>query len=82
MACCHLWNGDNVLFFSPQEMAKILNHPRVYSFLHVPIQSASDSVLADMKREYCADDFRHVVDFLKDKLVVFQLLYSEVVFRL
>ena len=63
-------------------MSKILNHPRVYSFLHVPVQSASDSVLADMKREYCADDFRHVVDFLKDKLVVFQLLYSGVVFRL
>ena len=54
----------------------------MYSFLHVPVQSASYSVLADMKREYCADDFRHVVDFLKDKLVVFQLLYSEVVFRL
>ena len=50
-----------------QEMAKILKHPRVYSFLHVPVQSASDNVLADMKREYCVDDFRHVVDFLKDK---------------
>ena len=56
-------------------MAKILNHPRVYSFLHVPVQSASDSVLADMKREYCADDFRHVVDFLKDKLVVFPIVH-------
>lgn len=27
-----------------QEMAKILNHPNVYAFLHIPIQSASDSV--------------------------------------
>lgn len=51
-----------------EEMAKLLNHPQVYSFLHVPVQSASDNVLADMKREYCADDFRHVVDFLKDKV--------------
>lgn len=64
-----------VVFISPQEMAKILNHPRVYSFLHVPVQSASDSVLADMKREYCADDFRHVVDFLKDKLVMFPIVH-------
>lgn len=48
-------------------MAKILNHPHVYSFLHVPVQSASDNVLSDMKREYCADDFRHVVDFLREK---------------
>ena len=58
--------------FSPtsvslQEMAKILNHPRVYAFLHVPVQSASDSVLMDMKREYCIDDFKRVVDFLKER---------------
>ena len=48
-------------------MAKILSHPRVYSFLHVPVQSASDNVLADMKREYSVDDFMHVVDFLKER---------------
>ncbi|KAM9310437.1 threonylcarbamoyladenosine tRNA methylthiotransferase isoform 1-T1 [Pholidichthys leucotaenia] len=51
-----------------QEMAKILNHPRVYAFLHVPVQSASDSVLMDMKREYSVDDFRRVVDFLKERV--------------
>ena len=50
-----------------QEMAKILNHPQVYSFLHVPVQSGSDSVLMDTKREYCQADFRHVVDFLKER---------------
>ena len=50
-----------------QEIAKILEHPRVYSFLHVPVQSASDSVLMDMKREYCQADFRHVADFLKQQ---------------
>lgn len=48
-------------------MAKILNHPRVYSFLHVPVQSGSDSVLMGMRREYCRDDFKHVVDFLKER---------------
>ncbi|KAI2655845.1 Threonylcarbamoyladenosine tRNA methylthiotransferase [Labeo rohita] len=52
------------------EMAKILNHPRVYAFLHVPVQSASDSVLMDMKREYCCADFRRVVDFLKENAFV------------
>ncbi|NXC82235.1 CDKAL methylthiotransferase, partial [Cercotrichas coryphoeus] len=51
-----------------EEMAKILNHPRVYAFLHIPVQSASDSVLMDMKREYCVADFKQVVDFLKEKV--------------
>ncbi|XP_059469471.1 threonylcarbamoyladenosine tRNA methylthiotransferase [Neocloeon triangulifer] len=50
------------------EMAKILNHPRVYSFLHVPVQSASDGVLADMKREYVRSDFEGLVDFLREKV--------------
>jgi len=54
-------------FSVQQEMAKILNNPRVYAFLHVPVQSASDSVLMDMKREYCCADFRQVMDFLKEK---------------
>lgn len=50
------------------EMAKILQHPKVYSFLHVPVQSGSDSVLGDMKREYCRSDFERVVDTLRAKV--------------
>ena len=46
-------------------MAAILSHPRVYSFLHVPVQSGSDAVLADMKREYSVDDFCAVADYLQ-----------------
>uniref|UniRef100_A0A1A9ZKW6 tRNA-t(6)A37 methylthiotransferase n=1 Tax=Glossina pallidipes TaxID=7398 RepID=A0A1A9ZKW6_GLOPL len=51
-----------------EEIAKILKHPRVYSFLHVPVQSGSDAVLGDMKREYCREDFEQVVDFLRAKV--------------
>ncbi|XP_054291033.1 threonylcarbamoyladenosine tRNA methylthiotransferase-like isoform X2 [Macrosteles quadrilineatus] len=51
-----------------EEMARILSHPRVYAFLHVPVQSGSDSVLGDMKREYCRIDFEKVVDFLRLKV--------------
>jgi len=50
------------------EMAKILNHDRVYTFLHVPVQAGSDAVLADMKREYNVADFEKVVDFLRERV--------------
>ena len=48
-------------------MALILSHPRVYAFLHLPIQAGSDAVLAEMKREYTSDDFRKIVDYLREK---------------
>ena len=34
-----------------EAIAKIMNSDRVYKFLHVPIQSGSDAVLSDMKRD-------------------------------
>lgn len=51
-----------------EEISKILEHPRVYSFLHVPVQSGSDQVLADMKREYSCADFEQVVDYLNSRV--------------
>lgn len=47
-----------------EEIAEILQHPCVYSFLHVPVQSGSDSVLNAMKREYTVSEFKQVVDTL------------------
>ena len=59
---------NSTLSLSFQEMAKILNHPRVYAFLHVPVQAGSDRTLYEMRREYTVEDFRHVVDFLQSKV--------------
>uniref|UniRef100_A0A2P2I1K8 Threonylcarbamoyladenosine tRNA methylthiotransferase n=1 Tax=Hirondellea gigas TaxID=1518452 RepID=A0A2P2I1K8_9CRUS len=50
------------------EMGRILQHPRVYKFLHVPVQSGSTNVLYDMKREYTREEFCTVVDTLRDSV--------------
>ncbi|UIZ20614.1 hypothetical protein KXD40_000299 [Peronospora effusa] len=49
-------------------IAEVLKHDRVYSFLHVPVQSGSDDVLLAMNREYTRDDFRRVADKLLAKV--------------
>eukprot|EP01084_Bolivina_argentea_P279799 478393_1 len=41
-----------------------LNHPNIYSFLHIPVQSASNNVLDSMKRKYHLKDFERVCDHL------------------
>lgn len=51
-----------------ESIAKILNNPKVYAFLHVPIQSASNKVLENMKRKYTREEFCRVVDFLRSNV--------------
>ncbi|KAJ3389308.1 hypothetical protein HDU84_008855 [Entophlyctis sp. JEL0112] len=50
------------------EIVKILSHPRVFSFLHVPVQSGSDRVLDAMRRQYTANEFSHIVRTLRDNV--------------
>ncbi|XP_009379447.2 threonylcarbamoyladenosine tRNA methylthiotransferase isoform X1 [Pyrus x bretschneideri] len=49
-----------------KEIAEVLRHPCVYSFLHVPVQSGSDTVLTAMNREYTISEFKTVVDTLTE----------------
>ncbi|XP_068313315.1 uncharacterized protein [Pyrus communis] len=49
-----------------KEIAEVLRHPCVYSFLHVPVQSGSDTVLTAMNREYTVSEFKTVVDTLTE----------------
>ncbi len=47
-----------------EAVAQILNHPKVFAFLHVPVQAGSNRVLDAMRREYTVEEYRRVVDFI------------------
>ncbi|GFR41988.1 hypothetical protein Agub_g2668, partial [Astrephomene gubernaculifera] len=47
-----------------ESLAAALRHPAMFAYLHVPVQSGSDAVLAAMKREYTVAEFRRVIDTL------------------
>lgn len=45
-------------------IALILNHPRVFQFMHICVQSGNDEILDKMNREYYVKDFEQVCDYL------------------
>jgi len=46
----------------------MFKEPKVFKFLHLPVQSASDSLLRDMERGYTASDFMRIVSVVRSKV--------------
>ncbi len=45
-----------------KELADAFHDPKVYRFLHMPVQSGSDRILESMGRRYLAEDFLRIID--------------------
>ncbi|KAK8797397.1 hypothetical protein WA158_004605 [Blastocystis sp. Blastoise] len=45
-------------------IAEFLKQPYVYSFIHIPVQSGSNKVLTEMRRQYSREDYITVCDYL------------------
>lgn len=61
-------NPDTV-FDIVDELVEVLREPRVYKYLHIPLQSADDRVLKLMKRRYTYDEFKYLVLEFRRKVV-------------
>lgn len=48
-------------------LIKSFENPKVFKFLHVPVQSGSNKVLADMKRGHTAETFREISEKFRTK---------------
>ena len=46
-----------------EELAQLMAEcPKLYNFLHLPVQSGSDDVLADMRRQHSVSEFEEIVE--------------------
>ncbi|MEF8974376.1 MAG: tRNA (N(6)-L-threonylcarbamoyladenosine(37)-C(2))-methylthiotransferase [Haloarcula sp.] len=52
-----------------EELAAVFaEHDELYNFIHAPVQSGSDDVLADMRRQHAVSEYLEVVETLDDQL--------------
>ncbi|MBX0323776.1 tRNA (N(6)-L-threonylcarbamoyladenosine(37)-C(2))-methylthiotransferase [Halomicroarcula sp. F13] len=52
-----------------EELAAVFaEHDQLYNFIHAPVQSGSDDVLADMRRQHAVDEYLEVVEAFDDAL--------------
>ncbi|MGE0551476.1 MAG: tRNA (N6-isopentenyl adenosine(37)-C2)-methylthiotransferase MiaB [Kofleriaceae bacterium] len=51
--------------FTDDVIAAIAEEPKICKYVHLPLQSGSDTVLARMKRGYTVDDYRAIVGALR-----------------
>lgn len=50
------------------KVAKIINHPKVFKYMHIPVQSGANKVLYDMKRKYTIQEFEQLCQIMIDEL--------------
>jgi threonylcarbamoyladenosine tRNA methylthiotransferase CDKAL1 len=57
-------NPNHALEFV-DELVRILNHPNVFKFVHIPLQSGSNRILKLMNRKYSEEEFIFLVERLR-----------------
>ena len=50
------------------EIIDAIKHPKVYDFIHLPVQTGSDNVLSDMRRGHTISQYKEVVSRFKSEI--------------
>lgn len=50
------------------EIIDAMKHPKVYDFIHLPVQSGSDKVLSDMRRGHTVEQYLDIVSKFKKEI--------------
>jgi MiaB-like tRNA modifying enzyme len=51
-----------------KDLIELYKNPKMFKFLHIPLQSGSDKVLSKMNRHYKAEDFEKIITILKKEI--------------
>lgn len=60
-------NPDYIIDFL-DELIWIMKDPKIYSFIHIPVQSGSNKVLKKMARKYQVEDFKYIVRRFREEI--------------
>jgi len=50
------------------DLVRVYKHPKMFKFLHIPVQSGNDAVLHNMKRSYTIKDFNAIIELFKREI--------------
>ncbi|RLG88400.1 MAG: 2-methylthioadenine synthetase, partial [Thermoprotei archaeon] len=55
------------------DLVESLKNPKVYKYLHIPVQSGDNGVLEIMKRGYRVEDFEYIIHYSRSKIPNIQI---------